>query len=390
MSEKSYNILVLPGDGIGPEVMAEATKILSLFNTSTVTFKTQTELIGGCSIDTHGKSVTQAVLDAAVSSDAVLFAAVGGPKWDHIRRGLDGPEGGLLQVRKAMDIYANLRPCSVDSPSREIARDFSPFRQDVIEGVDFVVVRENCGGAYFGKKVEEDDYAMDEWGYSASEIQRITRLSAELALRHDPPWPVISLDKANVLASSRLWRRVVEKTMSEEYPQVKLVHQLADSASLIMATNPRALNGVILADNTFGDMVSDQAGSLVGTLGVLPSASLDGLPKPGEHRKVHGLYEPTHGSAPTYVIPNPLLSLHSLLTKMYDRIAGKNIANPTAMILCVALMFRYSFNMEAEARQIENAVRTVLDKGIRTSDLGGSTGTREFGDAVVAALKGEL
>jgi 3-isopropylmalate dehydrogenase len=158
MSEKSYNILVLPGDGIGPEVMAEATKILSLFNTPTVTFKTQTELIGGCSIDTHGKSVTQAVLDAAVSSDAVLFAAVGGPKWDHIRRGLDGPEGGLLQVRKAMDIYANLRPCSVDSPSREIARDFSPFRQDVIEGVDFVVVRENCGGAYFGRKVEEDDY----------------------------------------------------------------------------------------------------------------------------------------------------------------------------------------------------------------------------------------
>jgi 3-isopropylmalate dehydrogenase len=146
---------------------------------------------------------------------------------------------------------------------------------------------------------------MDEWGYSASEIQRITRLSAELALRHDPPWPVISLDKANVLASSRLWRRVVEKTMSEEYPQVKLVHQLADSASLIMATNPRALNGVILADNTFGDMVSDQAGSLVGTLGVLPSASLDGLPKPGEQRKVHGLYEPTHGSAPTYVLPNP-------------------------------------------------------------------------------------
>ncbi|KAL4935144.1 hypothetical protein BDV06DRAFT_207583 [Aspergillus oleicola] len=367
---KTHNILILPGDGIGPEVMAEALKILSLFNNPTQTFSTTTELIGGCSIDAHGSSVTPRVKDLAVSSDAVLFAAVGGPKWDHIRRGLDGPEGGLLQVRKAMDIYANLRPCSVDMPSREIARDFSPFRQDVIEGVDFVVLRENCGGAYFGRKVEEDDYAMDEWGYSTAEIQRIARLSAELALRHDPPWPVISLDKANVLASSRLWRRVVEKTITEEYPQVKLIHQLADSASLIMATNPRSLNGVILADNTFGDMVSDQAGSLVGTLGVLPSASLDGLPKPGEEGKVHGLYEPTHGSAPT--------------------IAGKNIANPTAMILCVALMFRYSFNMEKEAKQIEDAVRTVLDKGIRTSDLGGNVGTKEFGDAVVKALQGKV
>ncbi|GAQ38556.1 3-isopropylmalate dehydrogenase [Aspergillus niger] len=366
---RNYNILVLPGDGIGPEVMAEAIKVLRTFNTASVQFHLQEELIGGISIDTYGQSVTQPVKDAAVAADAVLFAAVGGPKWDHIRRGLDGPEGGLLQLRKIMDIYANLRPCSVEVPSREIARDFSPFRQEVIEGVDFVVVRENCGGAYFGRKVEEDNYAMDEWGYSTIEIQRIARLAAELALRHDPPWPVISLDKANVLASSRLWRRVVEETLSIEYPQVKLIHQLADSASLIMATEPRVLNGVILADNTFGDMISDQAGSLVGTLGVLPSASLDGLPHPDKKEKVRGLYEPTHGSAPT--------------------IAGKNIANPTAMILCVSLMFRYSFNMEIEARQIEDAVRAVLDKGIRTPDLGGKSGTKEFGDAVVAALKGK-
>ncbi|RAK88193.1 3-isopropylmalate dehydrogenase [Aspergillus costaricaensis CBS 115574] len=368
---RNYNILVLPGDGIGPEVMAEAIKVLRTFNTASVQFHLQEELIGGISIDTYGQSVTQPVKDAAVAADAVLFAAVGGPKWDHIRRGLDGPEGGLLQLRKIMDIYANLRPCSVEVPSREIARDFSPFRQEVIEGVDFVVVRENCGGAYFGRKVEEDNLraAMDEWGYSTIEIQRIARLAAELALRHDPPWPVISLDKANVLASSRLWRRVVEETLSIEYPQVRLIHQLADSASLIMATEPRVLNGVILADNTFGDMISDQAGSLVGTLGVLPSASLDGLPHPGKKEKVRGLYEPTHGSAPT--------------------IAGKNIANPTAMILCVSLMFRYSFNMEIEARQIEDAVRAVLDKGIRTPDLGGKSGTKEFGDAVVAALEGK-
>ncbi|KAL4892761.1 3-isopropylmalate dehydrogenase B [Aspergillus ambiguus] len=367
MTQTTYNILVLPGDGIGPEIMREATKVLQSFTTPTRAFALREELIGGCSIDATGKSCTDAVKQAALASDAVLFAAVGGPKWDGMRRGLDGPEGGLLQLRKAMDIYANLRPCAADVPSRAISREYSPFRQDVIEGVDFVVVRENCGGAYFGKKVEESDYAMDEWGYSTPEIQRITRLSAEIALRHDPPWPVISLDKANVLASSRLWRRVVEDTMTREYPQVKLVHQLADSASLILATNPRALNGVILADNTFGDMVSDQAGSIVGTLGVLPSASLDGLPKPGE--KANGLYEPTHGSAPT--------------------IAGQNIANPVAMILCVALMFRYSLNMEAEAQQVENAVRTVLDAGVRTPDLGGKASTVEVGDAIVRVLRGE-
>lgn len=159
---RNYNILVLPGDGIGPEVMAEAIKVLRTFSTALVQFHLQEELIGGISIDTYGQSVTQPVKDAAVAADAVLFAAVGGPKWDHIRRGLDGPEGGLLQLRKIMDIYANLRPCSVEVPSREIARDFSPFRQEVIEGVDFVVVRENCGGAYFGRKVEEDNYGKPE------------------------------------------------------------------------------------------------------------------------------------------------------------------------------------------------------------------------------------
>ncbi|KAJ5797357.1 uncharacterized protein N7503_006653 [Penicillium pulvis] len=364
---QTHDILILPGDGIGPEVMTEALKVLKTFESPQHTFRLRQELIGGCSIDATGKSVTEEVKQAALDSDAVLFAAVGGPKWDNARRGLDGPEGGLLQLRKAMDIYANLRPCSADSPSSSIAKEFSPFRHEVIEGVDFVVVRENCGGAYFGKKIEEETYAMDEWGYSEAEIQRVTRLSAEIAQRHNPPWPVISLDKANVLASSRLWRRVVEKTMTTEYPDVKLVHQLADSASLIMATNPRSLNGVILADNTFGDMLSDQAGSIVGTLGVLPSASLNGLPGDKTLKtRPYGLYEPTHGSAPT--------------------IAGQNIANPVAMILCVALMFRYSLNMEDQARRLEDAVRKVLDSGLRTPDLGGKAGTKEVGDAIVAAL----
>ncbi|KAJ5679889.1 3-isopropylmalate dehydrogenase B [Penicillium macrosclerotiorum] len=369
---QTHSILVLPGDGIGPEIMAEAIKVLKAFESPEHKFQLRQELIGGASIDATGKSVTEEVKQAALESDAVLFAAVGGPKWDNARRGLDGPEGGLLQLRKAMDIYANLRPCSSNSPSTSIAKEFSPFRHEILfgpdsSGVDFVVVRENCGGAYFGRKVEDPTYAMDEWGYSEAEIERVARLAAEVALRHDPPWPVISLDKANVLASSRLWRRVVERTMTTEYPQLKLIHQLADSASLIMATNPRSLNGVILADNTFGDMISDQAGSIVGTLGVLPSASLNGLPGDKALKtRPYGLYEPTHGSAPT--------------------IAGKNIANPVAMILCVALMFRYSLSMEAEARRIEDAVRIVLDAGGRTPDLGGKMGTKELGDAILAAL----
>lgn len=368
MENEMYNILVLPGDGIGPEVMAEAIKVLKFFESPHRQFKLREELIGGCSIDAYGKSVTEEVKKAALESDAVLFAAVGGPKWDSARRGLDGPEGGLLQLRKVMDIYANLRPCSASSPSESVSREFSPFKQEVIRGVDFVVLRENCGGAYFGRKIEDESYAMDEWGYSEAEVQRISRLAGHLALRHDPPWPVISLDKANVLASSRLWRRVVEKTLTTEFPQLSFSHQLADSASLVMATNPRALNGVILADNTFGDMLSDQAGSIVGSLGVLPSASLNGLP--GDHTlqtRPYALYEPTHGSAPT--------------------IAGQNIANPVAMILCVALMFRYSFDMETEARKIENAVKVVLDSGTRTPDLKGTAGTKEVGDAIVNELK---
>ncbi|KAJ5169932.1 uncharacterized protein N7500_002715 [Penicillium coprophilum] len=347
---KIFNILVLPGDGIGPEIMAEAVKVLKVFETPERKFELRQELIGGCSIDAHGKSVTEEVKQAALDSDAVLFAAVGGPKWDNQRRGLDGPEGGLLQIRKAMDIYANLRPCCSTSPSASIAKEFSPFKHEVIEGVDFVVVRENCGGAYFGRKVEEETYAMDEWGYSEAEIQRITRLSAEVALRHNPP---LAFD--------------FTRQGKSEYPQVKLVHQLADSASLILATNPRSLNGVILADNTFGDMISDQAGSIVGTLGVLPSASLNGLPGDKALKtRPYGLYEPTHGSAPT--------------------IAGQNIANPVAMILCVALMFRYSLSMEDEAQRVEDAVRKVLDSGIRTPDLGGKAGTKEVGDAIVSAL----
>ncbi|PGG97292.1 3-isopropylmalate dehydrogenase [Blastomyces parvus] len=367
----THKILVLPGDGIGPEITAEAVKVLSAFSSQTHTFTLRTELIGGCSIDAHGTPVTEAVIQAALDSDAVLFASVGGPKWDGVRRGLEGPEGGLLQLRKAMNVYGNLRPCI--SPCKAVTREFSSFKEDVVDGVEYLVLRENCGGAYFGKKVEEKDYAMDEWGYSTPEVSRIARLAAYLALHHkspifgNNPLPIISLDKANVLASSRLWRRVVTETITTEFPQLKLTHQLADSASLLMATKPRVLNGVLLADNTFGDMLSDQAGSIVGSLGVLPSASLSGVPGEDGKEGLKGLYEPTHGSAPD--------------------IAGQSKANPVAMILCVAMMFRYSFHLEAEAQLIEQAVSAVLESGIRTPDLGGKAKTAEVGDAIVEFIK---
>ncbi|KAJ5440556.1 hypothetical protein N7491_002962 [Penicillium cf. griseofulvum] len=348
---KNFSILVLPGDGIGPEVMAEAVKVLKTFETPDRKFELRQELIGGCSIDAHGKPVTEEVKQAALDCDAVLFAAVGGPKWDNQRRSLDGPEGGLLQLRKAMDIYANLRPCSSTSPSASIAKEFSPFKHEIIEGVDFVVVRENCGGAYFGRKVEEETYAMDEWGYSEAEIQRVTRLSAEVALRHNP----LAFDITRQGERTSFFAALASGG-GQDY-----------GSRVPTTTNPRSLNGVILADNTFGDMISDQAGSIVGTLGVLPSASLNGLPGDKTMKtRPYGLYEPTHGSAPT--------------------IAGKNIANPVAMILCVALMFRYSLSMEDEARRVEDAVRKVLDSGIRTPDLGGKAGTKEVGDAIVSAL----
>ncbi|PGH17517.1 3-isopropylmalate dehydrogenase [Helicocarpus griseus UAMH5409] len=371
----NHTLLILPGDGIGPEITTEALKIISTISSLNTnhTFTLRTELIGGCSIDAHGTPLTPAVKQAALDADAVLFAAVGGPKWDGVRRGLEGPEGGLLQLRQAMNVYGNLRPCV--SPCKAVTRQFSPFKEGVTDGVEFLVLRENCGGAYFGRKVEEPEYAMDEWGYSAEEVRRIARLAAYLAL-HPPtssqnsqnPLPILSLDKANVLASSRLWRRIVTETITTEFPQLSLTHQLADSASLIMATNPRALNGVLLADNTFGDMLSDQAGSLVGSLGVLPSASLSGVPGEEGKQGLKGLYEPTHGSAPD--------------------IAGKNKANPIAMILCVALMFRYSFNMEAEAQLVERAVSAVLEAGVRTPDLGGKASTAEVGDAVANYIRG--
>jgi 3-isopropylmalate dehydrogenase len=292
------------------------------------------------------------------------------------------PETGLLSLRSALMAYANIRPLRLYSQS---LIPLSPLKPSIIANADFTIVRENCGGAYFGKKTEPpadianagpSAFASDSWSYTTVEIERVGRVAAALALQHTPPLKVISSDKANVLASGRLWRKVMTALFAREFPQIELRHQLADSLAMTMITAPQSLNGVIVTDNTFGDMLSDEAGGLVGTLGTLPSASLCGVPAAGSTKGVNGIYEPVHGSAPD--------------------ISGKGIVNPVGQILSLALMLRYSFGMSHEAELVESAVRKVLDGKdiggleIRTRDLGGSAGTAEVGDAVCGVLTGLL
>ena len=369
-------VLVLGGDHVGPEVMVEALKVLKVIeDTRNIEFELDHDLCGGCSIDAHGTAITDAVLEKATKVDAVLFGSAGGPKWGHA---YPNPESGLLRLRKHLSAFANIRPCTFYSRSL-IER--SPLKREIAQGVNFVVLRENCGGAYYGPKNETEDEANDTWLYTRPEIERLARVAAALAKTMGKdgkggggPGTVWSSDKANVLASGRLWRRVTTELFQKEFPDIELKHQLADSLSMIMCTNPRMFNGVIHTDNTFGDMLSDQAGGIVGTLGVLPSASLCGVP--GEGRRCNGIYEPVHGSAPD--------------------ISGKGIVNPTAQILSLALMLRYSFDMNEEALAVEAAVEKVLDGKdiggleIRTGDLGGKATTKEVGDAVCEALENIL
>lgn len=287
------------------------------------------------------------------------------------------PESSLLRLRAHIGAFANIRPATFYSKSL-ISK--SPLKPEIATPVNFIVLRENCGGAYYGNKIEEEDYAMDPWGYTTAEIERVSRVAGALArtlgkdglgLGNSPPATVWSADKANVLANSRLWRRVITRVFEQEFPDVELKHQLADSLSMIMMTDPQRFNGVIVTDNTFGDMLSDQAGGVVGTLGVLPSASLCSVPLPGE--KFNGIYEPVHGSAPD--------------------IAGQQKANPVAQILSAALLLRYSLNLNEEALLIEKAVAKVLDgkdiggEEIRTGDLGGKATTQESGDAICRVLR---
>lgn len=353
--------------------MAQALRVLSIISTTrNIPFDITHDLCGGISIDTHGTPITDAVLEKATHADAVLFGSVGGPKWG---THYPNPESGLLRLRQHLDAFANIRPCTFYSRSLV---ERSPLKREIAEGTDFVILRENCGGAYYGPKHEETDQASDTWLYTRKEIERCCRVAAALAgtMGRDGkggggPARVWSSDKANVLASGRLWRRVTTEVFEREFAGVELKHQLADSLSMIMCTNPRMFNGVIHTDNTFGDMLSDQAGGIVGTLGVLPSASLCGVP--GEGRRCNGIYEPVHGSAPD--------------------ISGKGIVNPIAQILSMAMMLRYSFDMNEEALAVEAAVEKVLDGKdiggleIRSGDLGGRATTQEVGDAVCEVLE---
>ncbi|KAL1708576.1 Isopropylmalate dehydrogenase-like domain-containing protein [Schizophyllum commune] len=372
MAPKQFRIVVLPGDGIGPEVTEQAVKVLQAVAAASPDFdlKLETHLFGGCAIDAEGDPLPAKTLEACQSADAILMGSIGGPKW-----GVDAkvrPEPGLLKLRKELGLYANIRPANFAS---DALLAHSPLRPEVVQGVDLIVVRELIGGAYFGKRKEqgvepEPDVAWDTTPYSVAEVQRITRVAAKIALTANPPLAIHSIDKANVLASSRLWRKVVIETIKSEFPQLELDHHLVDSAAMLIVGNPRKLNGVVLTENLFGDILSDESSVIPGSLGLLPSASLAGpptLPTGDDFKPTSGLYEPIHGSAPD--------------------IAGQGIANPVGTILSAAMLLRYSLGLNTAAQAVESAVRKVLDNGLCTADLKGSTKTSEFGDAVVAALK---
>ena len=338
-------IVLLPGDGIGPEISAAARELLAALGD----FAIEEELVGGASIDAHGTPLTDDVLNACRGADAVLLAAVGGPKWDRAAAGdpaAPRPEQGLLGLRKALGLFANLRPVR---PSPALL-DASPLKRDRIEGTDLLVVRELTGGIYFGDKGTEGDTAHDTCVYSESEVERITRIAFALARRK-----VTSVDKANVLETSRLWRRVVERVAADE--DTPLEHMLVDNAAMQLVSRPADFD-VLLTENLFGDILSDEAAMLTGSLGMLPSASIgDGGP---------GLFEPVHGSAPD--------------------IAGSGRANPLAMFGSVALMLRYGLRREEEASALESAIDRALEDGLRTPDLGGDADTEAATRAVLANL----
>jgi 3-isopropylmalate dehydrogenase len=337
-------IALLPGDGIGPEITAPTVELLNKLGD----FSFEEHLFGGISIDAHGTALTDHVLDACKQADAVLLAAVGGPKWDTTDPSKPRPEQGLLGLRKGLGLYANLRPVR---PVPALY-DASPLKREIIEGTDLLVMRELTGGLYFGRRGREGDTAYDTCIYSVEEIERIARAGFQAARRR-----VTSVDKANVLESSRLWREVVVRLHAEEFPEVELEHVLVDNAAMQLISNPAHFD-VIVTENMFGDILSDEAAMLTGSIGLLPSASLGG--------DGPGLFEPVHGSAPD--------------------IAGQGIANPLAMFLSAALMLRHGLAMENEAATVESAVDRALADGLRTRDLGGTATTDEAAQAVLNHL----
>ena len=339
------HIVTLPGDGIGPEIMASALEVLDAVGD----FDVDERVFGGASIDATGTALTDEVLEACRGADAVLLAAVGGPKWDTTDPDAPRPEQGLLDLRKGLNLYANLRPVR---PVPALY-DASPLRRDIIEGTSLLVVRELTGRIYFGARGREDESAFDTNTYSVGEIERIARVAFDAAEAR-----VTSIDKANILETSRLWREVVTGLHGREYPHIRLEHMLVDNAAMQLIAAPRHFD-VIVTENMFGDILSDEAAMLTGSIGMLPSASLGVAGAPG-------LFEPVHGSAPD--------------------IAGTEAANPLAMLLSMAMMLRHGLSQPDEAAAVESAVDRALESGLRTADLGGSATTAEATRAVLANL----
>jgi len=348
-------IAVLGGDGIGPEVTDSAVRVLAaIAQRQGHEFQFVEALIGGAAIDASGSPLPSRTIDACRSSDAVLLGAVGGPKWSDPGARVR-PEQGLPELRRVLGVFANLRPVR----TLPEMLDASPLRPEVIRDVDIVVVRELTGGIYFGRKSRTAHEAEDVCSYTAQEIERVTRVAGRLAM--DRHRHIVSVDKANVLDTSRLWRTVVERVLTQEFPEVKFEHMLVDAAAMHLLRRPTSFD-VLLTENMFGDILTDEASMLVGSLGLLPSASL------GSDRV--GLYEPIHGSAPD--------------------IAGRGIANPIGTILSAAMLLRHSLGLEDEAASVEAAVAAALRGGIRTADIatpgGAVAGSQAATDAIIAAL----
>ncbi|MGB0662086.1 MAG: 3-isopropylmalate dehydrogenase [Mangrovicoccus sp.] len=364
------SLLILPGDGIGPEVMAEVRRIISWFGDNRgLTIDVSEDLVGGAAYDVHGVPLSDETMEKAQAVDAVLLGAVGGPKYDDLDFSVK-PERGLLRLRKEMDLYSNLRPAQCF----DALADFSSLKRDVVAGLDIMIVRELTSGIYFGEPrgiVTEGNerVGINTQRYTESEIERVARSAFELAKRRGNK--VCSMEKANVMESGILWREVVQKIGDTEYPEVELSHMYADAGAMQLCRWPKQFD-VIVTDNLFGDLLSDAAAMLTGSLGMLPSASLGA---PMENGRPKAMYEPVHGSAPD--------------------IAGQGKANPIACILSFSMALRYSFDQGVEADRLEAAVEKVLADGVRTADLLGEEGvtpvsTSGMGDAILAALDASL
>jgi 3-isopropylmalate dehydrogenase len=363
-------ILILPGDGIGPEVMREVRRVIDWFGTHRGFEATvEEDLVGGCAFDAHGHAISDAAMEKAMAADVVLLGAVGGPQWDKVAYDVR-PEAGLLRLRKDMELFANLRPATCFAA----LADASSLKREIIEGLDIMIVRELTGGVYFGEPRGITDLGngqrrgVNTQVYETYEIERVARVAADLAMKRDKR--LMSVEKRNVMESGLLWQEDVTRVIEAEYPELELNHMLADNCAMQLVRTPKQFD-VMVTDNLFGDLLSDIASMLTGSLGMLPSASLGAA---GDDGRARGMYEPVHGSAPD--------------------IAGKDLANPIASILSFAMALRYTFDLGADADLLEKAVEQVLDDGIRTGDImqPGMTQVTTVGmsDAVLAKLSQSL